>query len=307
MRLHYIVQNAAAKATAHDIKKYEDVWTSARQPSEGRDKMSIDNELEDIRTACKDKKRDIKAGRDRVTSSNKLFLLEKFVFWIRAGGLGRYGRTGKVCQSTSTNVDLLFEEATVLIDDFCNFLESHIDIGEVCPGPVKRPDRAFQKAARKYYYDPRHLTDLVRCCILLESITDAKRVLDLIFKMSSVFGEEAPGDAEENETPNEYQEALLGRSRDSNQEPKVFKLCKVKDDFTREGLGYRYICLNLEVGWTIESESGVGLKFVTVKDFDQKHVRMHICEVQLLLRSTYELEIGGCHDNFVKARNMLAQ
>ena len=38
-----------------------------------------------------------------------------------------------------------------------------------------------------------------------------------------------------------------------------------------------------------------------------KHVRAHICEVQLLLRSTYELKIGGCHDNFVKARNMLAQ
>ena len=32
----------------------------------------------------------------------------------------------------------------------------------------------------------------------------------------------------------------------------------------------------------------------------------HICEVQLLLRSAYELKIGSCHDNFVKARNMLA-
>ena len=72
-------------------------------------------------------------------------------------------------------------------------------------------------------------------------------------------------------------------------------------------LGYRYICLNLEVGWTIESESGDALKFVTVKDFDKEHVRTHICEVQLLLRSTYELKIGGCHDNFVKARNMLAK
>ena len=84
----------------------------------------------------------------------------------------------------------------------------------------------------------------------------------------------------------------------------MFKLCKVKDDFTGEGLGYRYICLNLEVGWTIESESGDGLKFVTVKDFDQKHVRTHICEVQLLLRSTYELKIGGCHDNFVRAQHV---
>ena len=82
---------------------------------------------------------------------------------------------------------------------------------------------------------------------------------------------------------------------------------KAKDDFTGEGLGYWYICLNFQVGWTIESESGDTLHFVTVKDFDKEHVRTHICEVQLLLRSTYDLKIGGCHDNFVKARNMLAQ
>ena len=71
-------------------------------------------------------------------------------------------------------------------------------------------------------------------------------------------------------------------------------------DFTGEGLGYRYICLNLQVGWTIESESGDKLHFVTVKDFDKKRVRTHICEVQFLLRS-YDLKIGGCHDNFVRA------
>ena len=134
-----------------------------------------------------------------------------------------------------------------------------------------------------------------------------RRVLDMIVKMSSVFGEDASGNAEKNELLSEDQEALLSHSIESNPALKVFKLCKVKDDFTREGLGYRYICLNLEVGWTIESESGDGLKFVTVKDFDKKHVRTHICEVQLLLRSTYKLKIGGCHDNFVKARNMLAQ
>ena len=57
----------------------------------------------------------------------------------------------------------------------------------------------------------------------------------------------------------------------------------------------------------LEIESGDALEFVTVEHFDKKHVRTHICEVQLLLRSTYELKVGGCHDNFVKARNMLAQ
>ena len=120
-------------------------------------------------------------------------------------------------------------------------------------------------------------------------------MLDLIFTASSVFGEENSADAG---IPEE--EVALVRT-------KVFKLCKVKNDFTRDGLGYRYICLNLEVGWKIESESGDKLHFVTVKDFDKKHVRTHICEVQLLLKSTYKLKVGGCHDSFVEARNMLAQ
>ena len=149
--------------------------------------MSIDEDVKHIRFVCQDKKRDIKDARHRIGSSVKFSQAERFVFWIRAGGLGRYGRTGKVCQSTGTNADLLFEEAAVLNDEFFDFLESHIDIGELCRGPVKRPDRAFQKVARKYYYDPRHLTDLVRCCILLESIADVRRVWDMIFKMSSVF------------------------------------------------------------------------------------------------------------------------
>ena len=160
----------------------------------------------------------------------------------------------------------------------------------MCRGPIKKPDRAFQKVIRKYCRDVRCLTDLVRCCILPDSIDKVKHVLEQILELSVNFGEKYKED--------QYEETNL----------KIFKLCKIKDDFTREGLGYRYICLNLEVGWTIESESGDKLHFVTVKDFDKKHhVRTHVCEVQLLLRSTYDLKVDGCHDNFVKARNMLAQ
>jgi hypothetical protein len=77
--------------------------------------------------------------------------------------------------------------------------------------------------------------------------------------------------------------------------------------FTRDRLGYRFVGLNLEVGWTIASESGDELDLVGVQEFCKKHVRTHICEVQFLLRSTFELKMGGLHDNFVKARNMLAK
>jgi hypothetical protein len=381
--LQYTSQQTATKVTAHDIKRYEQAWESARQPSEGWSQTSINDELDGIKTVLKGKTSEIAEARNARVSlwrpkdatpfsfqSSDFSLLMRFIFWIRAGGLGRYGRTGKICQIT-TNADMLFEEATVLNDDLLNFLESYIDVGELCRGPVKRPDRAFQKVARKYYYDPRHLTDLVRCCVLVESITDVNRVLDLVFTLSAVFGEEVSVTAGRNKTIGEDEEALLGGGNPKTkftlgsewknvgaEKPeggrelsnvnlatalaskkkfsvheweefgitdlgkddhiksnafyfkpvaKVFKLCKVKDGFTGEGLGYRHICLNLEVGWTIESESGNAIKFVTVEDFDKKHVRTHICEVQLLLRSTYDLKIGGCHDNFVKARNMLAQ
>ena len=36
-------------------------------------------------------------------------------------------------------------------------------------------------------------------------------------------------------------------------------------------------------------------------------IRTHVCEVQLLLESMYTLKATGCHDNFVAARNFLAQ
>ena len=83
-------------------------------------------------------------------------------------------------------------------------------------------------------------------------------------------------------------------------------VAQVKDEFT-DGAprGFRYININVEVGWTIESESGQELSFVSVQDFGKKYVRTHICEVQVLLKSTYELKVGGCHDNFVKARDLL--
>ena len=49
---------------------------------------------------------------------------------------------------------------------------------------------------------------------------------------------------------------------------------------TEKASGYRDICINLEVGWTIESESENELAFVTVEYFGLKGIRTHICEVR---------------------------
>ena len=46
---------------------------------------------------------------------------------------------------------------------------------------------------------------------------------------------------------------------------------------------------------------------MTVDHLGKKNVRSHIFEVQLILQSIYELKVGGCHDSFVAARDMLSQ
>lgn len=259
-----------------------------------------DRDLEAIEHACWQKREAIRQARDIAVTSVEFSLLRRMIFWLRAGGLGRYGRTGKVCQST-TNADTLFEEASVLNDDFFEMIESAINVGGLERVPVKRPDRAFQKVARKYLYDAHHLTDLVRCCILVDSISDARRVLDHLFGISFVFGSESHSSTREGNKKNadggveafEVLPADVGRAGGGDGHPKqrMFNLCKVKDNFTREtGLGYRYICLNLEVGWTVESESIGQLCFVPAIDFEKKQVRTHICEVQVLLKSTFDLK-----------------
>jgi hypothetical protein len=97
-------------------------------------------------------------------------------------------------------------------------------------GPVKRPDRALQKVIRKYYRDPRCLTDLVRCCIILPSICDVSSCLTAILDKSAV--------------------GLQEESKKDGTSEKIFKLVKVKDRFTAyQPYGYRDICLNVEVAW----------------------------------------------------------
>jgi hypothetical protein len=49
---------------------------------------------------------------------------------------------------------------------------------------------------------------------------------------------------------------------------------------TAREIGYRDICMHLEVGWTIASESEDYLHFVTAQDFGKNGIRTHICEVR---------------------------
>jgi hypothetical protein len=176
----------------------------------------------------------------------------------------------------------------------------------------------------------------------------------------------------------------VGEGEEKREGPlKVFKLCKFKDRFAKQPddkkIGYRDICLGLEVGWKMESEAGETLDFVHPRDFGRPGasflppsvpssplalallssslslpscslslhlslslspsippsllpsalisctlayslthsllatalsppgVRTHICEVQILLQSMYDIKIKDGHKRFVAARNLLSQ
>ena len=96
---------------------------------------------------------------------------------------------------------------------------------------------------------------------------------------------------------------------------RLFKLVKIKDRFTGDhNDGYRDICLNVEVAWTISSESEDELAFVPVcnemgvSNWDGMHgIRTHVCEIQLMLENMYTLKEAGSHGNFVKSRDLLAK
>jgi hypothetical protein len=193
------------------------------------------------------------------------------------------------------------------------------------------------QVVRRYYRDPRCLTDIVRGCILVSSIRDVWIALEIILRQSDVAVEiskciHAPtesgmhpsaGDLTDSTWTSRIRGILskaFGSSKvDVDEEREllvggeeegcncIFKLCKIKDRFTdSKQIGYRDLCLGLEVGWDIKSEGG-SLEFVHVEDFEKKHVRTHICEVQIMLKSMYDLKANGAHDNFVQARNLLCE
>jgi len=113
------IHTLSDQVAAYDITQYDwrHTWASAREISEGRNESFFNVDLGAIKTACKDKIRDIKMQRDSLTSSDQFSQREKVIFWFRAGGLGCYCQTVKFNQST-TSSDLLFFEVARLGEDF---------------------------------------------------------------------------------------------------------------------------------------------------------------------------------------------
>ena len=216
-------KRSAQKVTSADVQKYEKKWVESGgrgslhhtapptgepasagssqgkihpdtettlEPSSSGGTLAHDH-LRKIEKGCSTTRAEIAKGLQRACSSSEFTWRKRFLFWIRAGSLGSYSRTRKIRQTT-VDIDILFAEAAIVNDDFFDFLQSEIksvfDTGWMCRGPVKRPDRALQKVVRRLYRDPRCLTDIVRCVILLDSIAAVRQVLEEFLDKSVIAG-----------------------------------------------------------------------------------------------------------------------
>lgn len=113
-----------------------------------------------------------------------------------------------------------------------------LETGAVVRGPIKRVDRALQKVVRKYYRDPRCLTDIVRSCLVLPSVHSLMICLEILLN-KSVIGHRGP---DQGETDTLLME--MGEARSD----KIFKMIKLKNRLTGHVKdGYRDICVNVEV------------------------------------------------------------
>jgi len=152
--------------------------------------------------------------------------------------------------------------------------------GTASQGPSKHADRALQKTVRRYFRDHRCLTDLVRCCVILDSIevsSPCQRLpsyLNLIYVtcilkvhswavlcwrlrigtqdvtkcLQEIFSQTVMKDVI---VDHQFDAVFSDAINEGTDDGHLFKLTKVKDRFSSsDRLGYRDICLNLEVSHT---------------------------------------------------------
>ena len=81
----------------------------------------------------------------------------------------RFATQGKVAQPVGS-LEELYWDAEALSGRFQAWIAGWSDVGEVLFTAVKAPDRAIQKTVRSYHRDPSHLTDLVRCSVVVGSV-----------------------------------------------------------------------------------------------------------------------------------------
>jgi hypothetical protein len=138
------------------------------------------------------------------------------------------------------------------------------------PGPIKKPERALQKLVRLYNRNPACLTDLVRCTVVVAGLREAAGFLELLGSKSVIGISETSV------------EDILGRDGSVHDSPRIMRITQLKNRLDLcykdiESMGYRDLCLNVEVGWTVENGA---VQLQDVKDWFYLDCKTLICEIQ---------------------------
>ena len=166
-------------------------------------------------------------------------------------------------------MDILFEDASILSPCFFHELDAILTATKVTEtghvpshgnvisssyvihqGPIKRPRRSLEKIWRKFHGDPRSLTDIVRCSVLVDSVASAHTCLAAIISHSHPTLSSA--------THPRINPLSENSSSEDGSTHRLFWVTKVRDEFSSNSrseisgaaeTGRRSISLNVEVAW----------------------------------------------------------
>jgi hypothetical protein len=161
------------------------------------------------------------------------------------------------------DINLLFNEASMVNEPFLDLMASLVaGLGGVGGeeeasgrpalalkrGPIKKPDRALQKLVRVYGRDVAMLTDLVRCTVLVEDLSQVEALMATL-DARSVVGLTAVAPRGE-EADEEGDEMVL--MSDNSDDERILRITAIKNRFderyddSKSG-GYRDLSLSVEV------------------------------------------------------------
>ena len=100
-------------------------------------------------------------------------------------GVSRFSKKGKIVQK-SRDIEEVYGLAETVSPCFQLFMKQWNVIGDLYSGTLKTSSRAIQKTVRSYDRDPSCLTDLVRCTIIVKTLTELNEWLGRLLEFSSV-------------------------------------------------------------------------------------------------------------------------
>jgi hypothetical protein len=158
---HAEVSAARAEVSAQ-MREFDTAWIGLRATH--KDRWSL------LATRCTRVVTALHARRERARGS--LAVRAAAAAGLLCLGLDRrrFATQGKVAQPAG-GLEELYWDAEALSGRFQEWVAGWSDVGEVLFTAVKAPDRAIQKTVRSYCRDPSHLTDLVRCSVVVGSVS----------------------------------------------------------------------------------------------------------------------------------------